>query len=102
MIRERCRLATGYSTPSQSWLPMNYSETPFSFRIFQIFQGAIGISMCLTPKCDRASTTAFTKAAGDPTFGDSPTPLAPNGWWGDGVQVLPVSQFGVSTAVGTR
>src|ERR1700730_5837067 len=56
-----------------------YSAIPFSFRIRQIFHGAIGISMCRIPRCERASTTAFTKAAGDPTFGDSPTPFAPSG-----------------------
>src|SRR6516225_10969498 len=79
-----------------------YSATPLSFKICHTFQGAMGMSMCLTPKCDRASTTALTNAAGEPTLGDSPTPLAPMGWCGDGVQVLPVSQVGVSTAVGNR
>jgi hypothetical protein len=33
---------------------------------------------------------ALAIAGGAPTVGDSPTPLAPIGWWGDGVIVLPV------------
>src|SRR5262249_3071753 len=78
----------------------NYSATPFSLRICHTFQGAMGMSMCRTPRCDRASTTALTNAAGEPTFGDSPTPLAPIGWCGDGVQVLSVCQVGVSTEIG--
>src|SRR5262249_47925773 len=56
----------------------NY-EIPFSWSICHTFQGVIGMSMCLTPRCDNASTTALTNAAGDPTFGDSPTPFAPIG-----------------------
>src|SRR5882724_550851 len=79
-----------------------YSATPFSRKMFQTFSGVIGISMCRTPRCDSASTTALTIAGGAPTVADSPTPLAPNGWWGEGVTVLPVSQLGVSMAVGTR
>ena len=33
-----------------------------------------------------------TMASGAPTVADSPTPLAPKGWWGEGVTVLSVSQ----------
>ena len=46
--------------------------------------------------------TAFTKAAGEPTVADSPTPFAPIGWCGDGVTVSRVSNRGVSHAVGIR
>src|SRR6185295_15313056 len=79
-----------------------YSATPFSRRMFHTFSGVIGMSMCVTPRCASASTTALAIAGGAPTVADSPTPLAPNGWCGDGVTVLSVSQFGVSTAVGSR
>src|SRR5262245_60707403 len=76
--------------------------TPFSCRIAQTFGGVIGMSMLRTPRCHSASTTALAIAGGAPTVADSPTPLAPIGWCGDGVTVLPVSQCGVSMAVGTR
>ena len=46
--------------------------------------------------------TALTTAGGDPTVADSPTPLAPIGWCGDGVTVSLSSQEGHSTAVGSR
>ena len=52
--------------------------------------------MCLTPRWASASTTALTKAAGEPTLGDSPTPLAPKGWCGRGRAGfcrLPVGSF---------
>src|SRR5262247_1040584 len=74
----------------------HYSVTPLSLKSFQTFGGVIGMSMCLTPRCHSASTTALTIAAGAPTVADSPTPLAPSGWWGDGVTVCPVSHRGVS------
>src|SRR5262249_58663249 len=80
----------------------DYSATPLSFRIRQTFSGVTGMSMCFTPRCESASTTAFTMAAGAPTVADSPTPFAPNGWCGEGVTVLSVSHLGVSIAVGTR
>ena len=41
-----------------------------------------------------ASMTAFTIAGGEPTFGDSPTPLAPSGWCGQGVTVSPELEVG--------
>jgi len=64
--------------------------------------GVIGMSTWRTPRCQSASTTALAIAAGAPTVADSPTPLAPSGWWGEGVTVWPVYHFGVSTAVGSR
>src|SRR6185295_7235627 len=39
----------------------------------------IGMSICRMPSGDSASTTALTNAAGLPTLGLSPTPLAPIG-----------------------
>ena len=46
------------------------------------------MSMLRTPRCASASITALTYAAGEPTVADSPTPLAPIGWCGDGVHRL--------------
>jgi hypothetical protein len=45
------------------------------------------MSTCLTPWGARASQTALTIVGGDPTVADSPIPLAPIGWCGDGVTV---------------
>jgi hypothetical protein len=61
------------------------------------------MSMWSTPcvSCS-ASMTALTIAGGEPTFGDSPTPLAPSGWCGHGVTVSPSSKSGHSSAVGIR
>ena len=56
-----------------------YSATPFSFRISHTRSGRIGISTCVTPRWDSASTTAFAIAGGAPTVADSPTPFAPSG-----------------------
>ena len=42
------------------------------------------------------------RPGGEPTVADSPTPLAPIGWCGDGVTVKPVSQSGTSSEVGIR
>ena len=83
-------------------LPPYSATTPFSLRISHTRSGLIGISTCVTPRWDSASTTAFAIAGGAPTVADSPTPFAPSGWCGDGVTVCAVSQAGVSTAVGTR
>ena len=65
--------------------------------------GVQGMSMWSTPcvSCS-ASITASTIAGGEPTFGDSPTPFAPSGWWGQGVTVSPSSKSGHSSAVGIR
>ncbi len=64
--------------------------------------GVRGMSACFTPNGRRASITALTTAGGDPTVADSPTPLAPSGWCGDGVTVIPSSKFGSSIDVGSR
>src|SRR4029079_14866577 len=79
-----------------------YSVTPCLRSKRQTFCGVIGIWMWRTPRCHIASTIALAIAGGAPTVGDSPTPLAPIGWWGDGVIVLPSSHLGDSTAVGPR
>jgi len=68
----------------------------------QTWAGVSGMSACLTPYGRSASTTALTTAGGEPTVADSPTPLAPNGWCGDGVTVSPSSQAGHSSDVGSR
>ena len=56
--------------------------------------GVSGMSMFFTPACQSASITAFTYAAGDPTVGDSPTPFAPSGWCGEGVESLADVELG--------
>src|SRR5262245_57996565 len=66
------------------------------------FAGVSGISACRTPNGASASITEFTIAGGEPTVADSPIPLAPIGWCGDGVTVSPSSQDGHSTDVGSR
>ena len=91
-------LSTQHSAPSTQ----HYSAIPLSFRILHTFSGVIGMSMWRHAEMRSASTTALTIAGGAPTVADSPTPLAPSGWCGDGVIVLSVSHFGVSIAVGTR
>ena len=53
----------------------------------QTRDGVRGMSAWRMPNGFRASTTALTMAGGEPTVADSPTPLAPMGWWGDGVTV---------------
>ena len=56
-----------------------HPATPFSRNTSHTRSGRIGISICVTPKCASASTTAFAMAGGAPTVADSPTPFAPNG-----------------------
>src|SRR5262249_28867875 len=51
--------------------------------------GVSGMSTCRSPYGRSASSTALTTAGGEPTVADSPTPLAPIGWWGEGVTVNP-------------
>src|SRR5690606_13927828 len=67
-----------------------YSVTPALRNSRHTFSGVMGMSMWRTPRCERASTTALAMAGGAPTVGDSPTPLAPSGWCGEGVMVWPV------------
>src|SRR5437667_12281336 len=72
------------------------------FMADQTAAGVSGMSACRTPNGRSASITAFTTAAGEPTVADSPTPLAPQGWCGDGATVAPSSQDGHSIDVGSR
>jgi hypothetical protein len=58
------------------------------------------MSMWVTPRWARASTTAFCTAGVAPTVPDSPIPLAPNGFSGVGVWVRMVSKAGRSAALG--
>src|SRR5207249_4794066 len=99
---EHVRLARGRQPPRlDDDLVRPHSASPAWFSASHTRDGVTGISMLRTPACASASTTAFTYAAGDPTVADSPTPLAPNGWCGDGVTVLCSSNSGVSHAVGS-
>src|SRR5712671_14057 len=68
----------------------------------QVRQWSCGIAMWVEPKNLKASFIALAKHGTPPTFGLSPTPLAPIGRWGEGVVVQSVSQTGVSTAVGRK
>ena len=58
--------------------------------------------MWVTPKCLRASTTAFMTAGGVPTEPDSPIPFAPKELFGFGVFILPDVYEGRSGAPGIR
>src|SRR5438128_3096455 len=68
--------------------------------IFQTASGLTGISRCLTPKGDNASTIAFTIAGVAPMVPASPTPLTPSGFTGDGVSVRSSSNHGIIAAFG--
>src|SRR5262249_18141960 len=59
-----------------------------------------GMSRCVTPRCPSASTAALTTAGGMPMQPASPTPLAPSGLRGEGVQVFSISTCGTSSARG--
>ena len=63
-----------------SVLPWGQSRNDGYFCITrQMRSGVAGISMCLMPKSERASTTAFTTAGNAPTQPASPAPLVPSG-----------------------
>ena len=62
--------------------------------------GVSGMSMWVTPRWARASTTAFWTAGVAPIVPDSPIPLAPSGFSGVGVWVRSVSKAGRSAAAG--
>src|SRR5260221_11855433 len=80
----------------------NQANTPNPFAAFQLRQKSCGIWIWVLPRNENASLTALENAGTPPTFGLSPTPLAPIGGCGDGVTVKSVSQCGVSTAVGMK
>src|SRR5262249_16701687 len=50
--------STLFPTPLLHYLPNRYSVTPLSLKSFHTYGGVIRISMCLTPRCQSASTTA--------------------------------------------
>src|SRR5262249_60401577 len=75
---------------------------PMRYAVSHSRKWSCGICVCVRPRWEKASLTALEKAETPPSFGDSPTPLAPIGWCGDGVVVKSVSQLGVSTAVGKK
>src|SRR5207247_894467 len=62
--------------------------------------GVSGMSRCVTPRCASASTAALTTAGGMPMQPASPTPLAPSGLRGEGVQVFSIMTCGTSSARG--
>ena len=68
----------------------------------QTRSGVAGIWMSVTPRWERASTTAFITAAPDAIVPVSPTPFTPSGLVGLGVSVRSSSNDGSSTADGTR
>src|SRR4051794_19296735 len=60
----------------------------------------VGISMCRTPRCETASTTAFCTAGVAPIVPASPIPLTPNGFNGLGVAMSTNVKSGSSAALG--
>ena len=68
----------------------------------QTLSGVVGIPMSVTPRCESASTTAFTTAGAAAIVPVSPTPLTPSGLVGLVVSVRPSSKLGTSAADGTR
>ena len=58
-----------------------------SWIAFQTFNGLAGIGMLVTPRPDRASTTALITAGAAPIVPASPMPLTPSWLVGDGVTV---------------
>ena len=59
-----------------------------------------GMSRCVMPSGDSASTAALTTAGGMPMHPASPTPLAPSGLSGEGVHVFTIWTCGTSSARG--
>ena len=77
---QRARRAVGRVLTQQLQYVVGYSVTPFERSAAQTLSEVTGMSMLVMPYGESASITAFTYAAGEPTVGDSPTPLAPSGW----------------------
>jgi hypothetical protein len=61
--------------------------------------GVVGMSRCLTPRADSASTTALCTAGVEPMVAASPIPLTPNGFRVVGVAESMSSKSGSSVAV---
>src|SRR5690349_21473327 len=66
----------------------------------QILAGVSGMSTCVMPSGESASTTALTTAGGSPMVPASPSPLAPSGLNGEGVSWCRISATGTSSARG--
>src|SRR5215470_8148758 len=94
--RDRSRRRHCLSGPHSHWCRPSLSAA------IHVRQLSCGIGMLVEPRNAKASFTALEKHGTPPTFGLSPTPLAPIGWCGDGVVVKSTSHFGVSTAVGRK
>src|SRR5699024_10601944 len=69
---------------------------------FQTRCGVAGISIDRTPRCATASPTAVMPAGVEAIDPDSPTPLAPKAFTGDGVVVWPRVHSVRSSARGLR
>ena len=67
-----------------------------------LFHGVMGISMRRMLRGEWTSTTALTNAAGEPTFGDLPTPLVPKEDYVATACRCLAFQRDTFTAVGTR
>src|ERR671919_1727112 len=80
----------------------DHAPPPFAARIArQTFSDVAGRSISVTPRCDRASTTAFSTAGGEAIVPVSPTPLIPSSFVVEGVTWFPVTIDGTSVAAGT-
>src|SRR5258708_7797936 len=64
--------------------------------------GVRGMSMCRTPRCDSASTTAFWIAGVEPIVPVSPIPFPPRGLFGLRVSVVAVTTSGTSPMLGVK
>src|SRR5487761_96517 len=100
--RERAWNAISRVLTQQLQYVVAYSVTPFERNAAHTLSDVTGMSMLVIPYGESASITALTYAAGEPTVADSPTPLAPSGWCGEGVTVWPISNLGVSIDPGIR
>jgi hypothetical protein len=79
----RARVSSTAAASASASTVSTYPEAGADWIADHTRSGSSGMSMLRTPRCAIASITAFTYAAGEPTVADSPTPLAPIGWWGD-------------------
>src|SRR5580700_11303903 len=73
--RECARTARRGGLGQQDEQAVVYSVTPLLRSAAHTLSDVTGMSMLVMPRCDSASMTALTYAAGDPTVADSPTPF---------------------------
>ena len=69
---------------------------------FHTLWGEAGMGTSVTPRPERASTTALMTAGAAPMVPASPMPLTPMALVGEGVTVWSVVMAGTSEAAGTR